>query len=223
VQFLVNRFAAPATSAREHEVLRRALKTAGNGAAMLLMALPAACSGIEARVASRREDVFVFWGQLVALVPGILGRFLRRAYYRMTLEQCALDCDIGFLAWFSHRSARVGRNVYIGPQAIVGTASLGDGAMIGSRASILSGAHQHVHNDQGELQPFSLERAERVEVGSHAWIGEGALIMASVGAHSIVAAGAVVSVPVPDRVVVAGNPCRFVRSLRPEGSRAAAQ
>jgi acetyltransferase-like isoleucine patch superfamily enzyme len=190
---------------------------------MLLMAIPAACSGIEAHVAPAREEVFVFWGQLVGLVPGILGRFLRRAYYRLTLERCALDCDIGFLAWFSHRSARVGRKVYIGPQAIVGTATLGDGAMIGSRASILSGAHQHAHDERGELQPFTFERAERIEVGPHAWIGEGALIMANVGAGSIVAAGAVVSTPVPDRVVVAGNPFRFVRSLAPESGRSAAQ
>jgi acetyltransferase-like isoleucine patch superfamily enzyme len=204
-------------------LLRSALKGAGNGTAILLMAIPAAFSAIEAHLAPTREDVFVFWGQLVGLVPGILGRYLRRAYYRLTLEQCALDCDIGFLAWFSHRNARVGRKVYIGPQAIVGTATLGEGAMIGSRASILSGSRQHVHDGSGELQPFSFDRATRVEVGAHAWVGEGALIMANVGAGSIVAAGAVVSTPVPDRVVVAGNPCRFVRSLVPESGRVAAQ
>jgi acetyltransferase-like isoleucine patch superfamily enzyme len=205
-------------------VLRNALKTAGNGFAWLLMALPAACSGLEGHIAVGREDVFVFWGQLVGLVPGIAGRFLRRAYYRMTLDHCDWECDIGFLAWFSHRSARVGRNVYIGPSAIIGTATLGEGVMIGSRASILSGSRQHVHDEQGRLEPFSLERTERVEVGAHAWIGEGALIMANIGAGSIVAAGAVVSAPVPAGVVVAGNPCRFVRALQPgNNSHAAAQ
>jgi acetyltransferase-like isoleucine patch superfamily enzyme len=207
-----------------NEVLRRALKMAGNGLAWLLMALPAACSGLEGHIASGREDVFVFWGQLVGLVPGIAGRFIRRAYYRMTLDSCEWECDIGFLAWFSHRGARVGRNVYIGPAAIIGMATLGDGVMIGSRASILSGSRQHVHDEDGQLQPFSFARAERVEVGAHAWIGEGALIMANIGAGSIVAAGAVVSTPVPTGVVVAGNPCRFVRALPAKnGSHAAAQ
>jgi acetyltransferase-like isoleucine patch superfamily enzyme len=205
-------------------LLSRAIKTAGNWIALLVMALPAGTSGLERRLAPRREDAFVFWGQAVGLVPGMLGRFLRRAYYRMTLEQCSDDCDIGFLAWFSHRTARLGRNVYIGPCAIVGTATIGDGAMIGSRASILSGSRQHEHGADGRLQAFSHDRAERVQVGPHAWIGEGALIMASVGARSIVAAGAVVSAAVPDDVVVAGNPCRFVRTLGQGGAdRAAAR
>jgi hypothetical protein len=55
-------------------VPRRAIKAAGNGAALLLMGLAAASSGIERRLAPGREDVFVFWGQLVSLVPGIAGR-----------------------------------------------------------------------------------------------------------------------------------------------------
>ena len=207
-------------------MLLRALKAVGDGLALLVMAVPAAMSGLERRIAPRREDVFVFWGQFAGLVPGTPGRFIRRAYYRMTLEQCGGGCDIGFLAWCSHRTARLGRNVYVGPQAIIGTATIDEGSLIGSRASILSGSRQHEHDGDGRLQPFNPDLAERVRIGPHAWIGEGALIMANVGARSIVAAGAVVSSPVPDGVVVAGNPCRFVRNVgRGNGSpdQAAAQ
>lgn len=207
-------------------MLLSALKAACDWLAMLVMAVPAAMSGLERRVAPRREDIFVFWGQLAGLVPGIPGRFIRRAYYRMTLERCGKNCDIAFLAWFSHRTARLGGNVYIGPQAIVGTATIEDGTLIGSRASILSGSRQHEHDSDGGLRPFDPDLAERVRVGPYAWIGEGALIMANVGARSIVAAGTVVSSPVPDGVVVAGNPCRFVRNVgqgNGSSSKAAAQ
>ena len=45
------------------------------------------------------------------------------------------------------------------------------------------------------------------------WIGEGAILMADVGDGAMVSAGAVVSAPVPKRVMVAGNPARFVKKL----------
>ena len=89
-------------------VVRDAIKAAGNGLALVVMALPAAASAIEFHLAPQREDIFVFWGQFISLIPGIPGRYLRRAYYRMTLERCTLDCDIGFMAWFSHRGGRAG-------------------------------------------------------------------------------------------------------------------
>ncbi len=197
-------------------VFREFGKAVGNALALVVMALPAAASAIEFHLAPGREDIFVFWGQFASLIPGMPGRFLRRAYYRLTLERCPLDCDIGFMAWFSHRGGRVGHRVYIGPQAIIGTATIGDGAMIGSRASILSGTRQHRHGADGRLEPFDLAAAERVHIGHDAWIGEAALVMADVGAGTIVAAGAVVSSPVPEKVVVGGNPARFVRRLATE-------
>jgi len=198
--------------------VRGAVKGLGNALALAVMAIPAAASLIEQHLSPRREDVFVFWGQCVGLVPGMPGRFLRRAYYRMTLERCPLDCDIGFMAWFSHRGGRIGQGVYIGPQAIIGTATIDDGAMIGSRASILSGMRQHSHGADGRLSAFDLAAADRVHVGANAWIGEAALVMASVGAGAIVSAGAVVSTPVPEHVVVGGNPARFVRRLGAEAA-----
>ncbi len=196
---------------------RAAINAVFNGLALAIMALPAAMSAVEFRLAPEREDIFVFWGQFASLIPGIPGRYLRRAYYRMTLERCTLDCDIGFMAWFSHRGGRVGHRVYIGPQAIIGMATIDDGAMIGSRASVLSGTRQHRHGPDGRLEAFSLAAAQRVHIGHDAWIGEAALVMADVGAGAIVAAGAVVSSPVPEKVVVGGNPARFVRRLAPDG------
>src|SRR5829696_7066988 len=42
------------------------------------------------------DDLFASCSQFLSLFPGKLGIFLRRAYYRCTLEQCASDCAIGF-------------------------------------------------------------------------------------------------------------------------------
>jgi len=159
------------------------------------------------------EVVFAFCAQIVALLPGLPGAFLRRAFYTQTLDFCAAHCHIGFGTLFSHRSARVHEHAYIGSYALIGTAEIGAHALIGSRVSILSGAGLHERDDDGGWTPYAPERRQTVHVGANAWIGEAAVIVADIGSGSMVGAGAVVTAAVRDGVVVTGNPARFVRRL----------
>ena len=69
---------------------RQALKRAGNGAGLLVALAPAASCWVKWRF-SDRDDLFLFWAQLFALVPGLAGKFLRRGYYRLTLKACSAD------------------------------------------------------------------------------------------------------------------------------------
>ena len=96
---------------------------------------------------------------------------------------------------------------------MVGSANLGAGCLIGTRASLLSGLGHHQLGDDGKwhLDPV----ISRITIGANVWVGEAALVMADVGEGTLVAAGAVVSSPVAAGVVVAGNPARFVRHVRP--------
>jgi acetyltransferase-like isoleucine patch superfamily enzyme len=104
--------------------------------------------------------------------------------------------------------------VYIGPYAIIGSARLREGTLIGSRASLLSGGNSHQLGEDGRWLPFDAQKMAQIEVGPHAWVGEGAVVMANVCAGALVGAGAVVSSAIPPRTVVAGNPARFVRMLQ---------
>ena len=61
--------------------------------------------------------------------------------------------------------------------------------------------------------PLGLWKAESCPSQRFVECGEGAVVMANVGAQCMVAAGAVVSSPVPDGIMVAGNPARFVRKV----------
>ena len=108
--------------------------------------------------------------------------------------------------------------VYIGAYSVVGSACLRKGCLIGTRANLLSGSTQHELSDDGRWTPFDLARSGQIEIGPHAWIGESAVVMADVGAGALVAAGSVVSTAVPPGVVVAGNPARFVRQLKPQSA-----
>jgi acetyltransferase-like isoleucine patch superfamily enzyme len=156
--------------------------------------------------------VFVFWSHVVSQIPGYPGVFLRRGFYRLTLDACAKNVRIEFGA-IVNRRATVGAGAYIGTYALVGWVKVGQHALIGSRASIPSGGRQHRFLPNGTWSPSDDSDMRCVTIGDNTWIGEGAVVMADVGGQCMVAAGAVVSSPVPDGIMVAGNPARFVRKV----------
>lgn len=197
-------------------VAYRWLKKTVYACCVIVAALPAAMCWLERRLAPRAEGVYLFWAHVMALAPGRPGICLRQAFYRMTLEACASDFYIGFGALFTHREATVEPGAYLGAYALAGRVALRTGCLVGSRVSLLSGGSLHALDEQGRWLPSDFSRAIQIEIGEYAWIGEGAIIVASVGAGAMVAAGTVVSTPVPAHVQVAGNPARFVRSLMPD-------
>jgi acetyltransferase-like isoleucine patch superfamily enzyme len=158
----------------------------------------------------------------MALLPGAPGRFLRRAFYRWTLDGCAEDVTIEFGAIFSRRSVILSKGVYVGAYALVGSARIGEGTLIGSRVSVLSGGQQHTLLPSGRWSHTDASRLTQIEIGRDNWIGEGAIVLANTGNGCMVAAGSVVSSAVPGHVMVAGNPGRFVRHLRPSVENSAA-
>jgi acetyltransferase-like isoleucine patch superfamily enzyme len=138
---------------------------------------------------------------------------LRRAFYCGAANACSPRCQIGFGVILSHRDATIEDDVYIGNYALLGRVVLRQGCLIGSRSSVLSTGQHHVLDDQGRWTTPDHLRLESTEVGAYAWIGEGAIVMADVGKGAMIAAGAVVGTKVPDHVMVAGNPARFVKKL----------
>jgi len=191
--------------------VRRSCKRGLDGLCLVLVAPCAGMCALEAR--GEGEAVFSFWAQAFALVPGPPGVFVRRAFYRLTLERCTGCFFVGFGAFFSHRGSIVEDAVYVGPYAIVGSSRLRRGCLIGSRAGIISGSGLHELTPDGLRTPTDNSRLRQVEIGEGAWIGEGALVMADIGPAATVAAGSVVSSAIVGGVVVAGNPARFIRHL----------
>lgn len=96
----------------------------------------------------------------------------------------------------SHVGVRIGAQVLFGPEVVIMDC---DGHAVDRR---LTDA------------PENLKMAP-VEIGDHAWIGFGAIIMKGVrvGHHAVVAARAIVTRDVPAHAVVAGNPARVVKQF----------
>jgi virginiamycin A acetyltransferase len=157
-------------------------------------------------------QAFPGWSQAFALLPGLTGVTLRRAFYRLVLPRCDADCCISFGTTFSHPTARIGRNVYVGLYCSIGDVTLEDDVLISSNVSILNGGKQH---GTSRLDIPVREQPgvyTHVTIGRDSWIGDRALVMADVGCHCIVGAASLVTRPVPDFAVVVGAPARIVGS-----------
>lgn len=153
---------------------------------------------------------FTFFAQSFAIVPGVIGDFLRSAFYKFTLQECSLDTVIAFGTFFSRRDARVGANVSIGSFCVIGRVLIGPRTQISSHVEIPSGRHQHLRNDNGVLFDSA---DEEVVIGSDCWIGASAIVMADVGSGTTVGAGSVVVKDLPAGVVAVGNPAQPIRTL----------
>lgn len=192
--------------------LRRGTKKLCYAIATLLV-LPGAALELILRHVFGRDVLFAAQSELLALVPGKLGWFLRNAYLHLTLAQCPFDCCFNFGVLFTHANARVGDRVYIGAYSVIGMAEIGDDVLIADGVQVLSGSRQHSFQDaslriQDQPQHFSV-----VHIGSNAWVGSGAILMADVGANCVIGAGSVVTQPVPANSVAVGVPSRVIRSV----------
>lgn len=190
--------------------MSRLLKRAANALAFLVV-LPAVAAYRVSATVIGSERAFPFWTEALSLVPGLVGQYIRRAFYRSVLQRCGDGACIGFGVTFSHATASIGKDVYVGTSCRLGDVTLEDDVLIGSHVSVMNGSRQH-GTDRLDVpireQPGVFEA---VTIGRDSWIGERAIVSASVGRHCIVGAGAVVNRPLPDFAVAVGVPAKVIR------------
>jgi virginiamycin A acetyltransferase len=193
--------------------VRELVKAAARGAATVAVA-PLLLSYYARSALLGRDRALEGSTQALALLPGLLGQYLRRAFLMRVLAAYDPTAVVEFGTIFSSARARIGRDAYVGPRCHVGLAEIGAGALIAGGVHIPSGAHIHGIADPSAPIREQHGNARCVRIGADAWIGAAAVVMADVGAHTIVGAGAVVTRPLPPGVVAAGVPARIVRERR---------
>ena len=151
-------------------------------------------------------SVFITCGQLLSLIPGSIGAFARRAFYLMTLEDCARDVGVGFGTWFSKRKVQVGPRVSIGANCTIGSCTIGAGSLLGSNIDVLSGRHHHVREGEQTQIADAMATFSQIRLGANIWIGNRVLVMADVGDNAVVGAGSVVVRDIPADSLAVGNP-----------------
>lgn len=166
-----------------------------------------------------KERVFPGCSQLVSLIPGLIGVYLRWGFYRQVLPRCARDAWIGFGTILASPNARIGDTVHVGPLCVLGDVTLEDDVLLGSNVSIINGSRQHGIDRLDIPVREQPGHWPHVTIGCDSWVGDRAIVMADVGRHCVVGAGSVVVKPVPDYAIVVGNPARVIRKRgEPSGS-----
>ncbi len=158
----------------------------------------------------KTDQPFQMSSHIVSLFPGVLGNYLRKEFYRLTLARCASDICVEFGTIIHQASVELGQHVYIGCNCSIGECVIEDEVLIGSNVDIISGKHQHYFDKLDVPIREQGGRLEKITIGRDSWIGNSAVVMANIGEQSIVAAGSVVVHDVPPCSIVAGNPARII-------------
>lgn len=192
--------------------MKRALKSIAASAGLVCVSPLLVVDVLVRRLSPRRaEQVFQGSTQLLALLPGLPGNFMRAAFLRRTLSGFGTNASVGFCSTFATREVSIGEQVYVGAFCHLGHAVIGRDTMLGNNVTLLSGKHAHGSDRTDVPMQFQETGHQTLQIGEDVWIGNGAIVMADVGAHSIVGAGSVVVKPVAAYSVVAGNPARLIR------------
>lgn len=116
-------------------------------------------------------------------------------------------CDYG-------ANISIGDKVYFNANCVIldgARVEIGNNVLIAPNVQIYTATHPL----DWKIREKGLENSIPVTIGSHIWIGGGAIILPGVkiGDRSVIGAGSVVTKDVPPEVLVAGNPARIIRRL----------
>lgn len=179
----------------------------------LLLILP---MWIAYRILSLGMGSTVFYGfsQLMGLLPGFTGNYLRYAFYRLTLARLGKDTCICFMATLSHPDTEIGAGAYIGPFVNLGLCSIGEDTLIGTGVHIMSGFTQHHHASLTIPIRHQGGTLTKVVIGQDCWIGNRAIIGADIGSKSIIGAGSLITKAIPEFSIAHGSPAKVIRDRR---------
>ena len=196
-----------ATASRRRSLPKRTLDAI---AVLLVLPFVGLYALLRLAVRGRPDTLFQGFSQFFSLGPGLPGDYLRRAFYRLTIDSCAEECSIQFGTIFSTSGVQIGFGVYVGANCNIGHCQIGDDTLLGSNVTILSGKRQHHFARLDVPIRFQGGDYRSVSIGRDVWIGNGAIVMEDVGDQAVVAAGAVVVKPVEARSIVGGNPATVI-------------
>ena len=89
-------------------IIKRYLKLLAIGIALVFAFPWALLSGF-----GRLNPVFTFFAHTFALAPGVVGDYIRIAFYKLTLKQCSLYSRISFGSFFAHPTVVLGRVLHL--------------------------------------------------------------------------------------------------------------
>ena len=132
-----------------------------------------------------------------------------------------LGNDVRF--WSSITITRI--SVFKGAEIMIGNGSIINGSRISAKNKITIGDNCSIapevvimDSDFHEVGNFDKEStAKPITIGNNVWIATKAVILKgiTIGDHAVIGAGAIVTKDVAPYTVVAGNPAKFIKDVKP--------
>lgn len=166
---------------------------------------------IWARLPLPEYSRFTAISQLLSLIPGFSGVFLRRVWYRNTLKRCGEKLIVDWLAVIRTSETEVGDHCTLGVANWVGWTKLGNDVMTGSHVVLLSGKAQHTFADLEAPMRLQGGSKRQLHLGDNVWVGSHAIIMQDVSSGTVIGAGSVVTKTFPENMIIAGNPAAILK------------
>jgi virginiamycin A acetyltransferase len=162
----------------------------------------------------KRKEIFYGYSQFLSLFPGLVGNYIRFAFYRMTIASLGDDSCICFGVTLADPGIRIGRRVYIGLWCNLGLCTLEDDVLLATDVHIMSGFSQHGHDDL--IMPIREQNGVllNVRIGRDTWIGNKAVVGNHVGEKCIIGAASLVNHEIPAYSIAVGNPAKIIRDRR---------
>jgi virginiamycin A acetyltransferase len=176
-----------------------------------LIAIPAVLSFHIRSLFLGRQRAFQSSTQALAVIPGLPGQYMRRAFLRAVAAGCDDEAVVEFGTTFSDPDVFIGPRAYVGPHCDIGLARIEADVLIAAGVHIPSGPGTHGMADLSAPIREQPGVKRLVRLGAGAWIGNNAVVMADVGVAAVIGAGAVVTAPIPDGAVAVGVPARSLR------------
>lgn len=85
----------------------------------LVLALPLFGLFLAIRLLSGSDKCFTSFSQLLSLIPGKAGVYLRAAFYRLACPDTSDEISVGFLTILSHRDTSISRGSISAPSVIL--------------------------------------------------------------------------------------------------------
>ena len=111
-------------------MIRHGIKALAFGTATLLVLPELLSFWLRARLLGR-DRALEGSSQMLALVPGLLGQYVRRAFYSRTLRYCHPSVTVEAGTFFTKADSSVGEGVYIGPRCQLGLVTIERGRFAG--------------------------------------------------------------------------------------------
>ena len=157
---------------------------------------------------------------LVSIAPDVqLGANVKLAKF-INLYGCSVGDNSKVGAFVEiQKNADVGKNCKISSHSFICEGvEIEDNVFIGHSVTFINDSYPRATTKDGGLQTEADWKVERTLVGKGASIGSGSTILSNltIGENALIGAGSVVTKDVPANAVVAGNPARVLRYLKPE-------